>query len=134
MQCAFYYHHQTSLGQLFGDINLLTMHYNPDIHHRRSIRLKRYDYSLAGLYFVTICVQNRPCLFGKITDNEMILNEYGRIAYNEWFKTPNIRSNIQLDVFIVMSCSCDSKKRGLQILYIIYLLFNSTIKLLAGFP
>jgi REP element-mobilizing transposase RayT len=78
------------------------MHYNPDIHHRRSICLKGYDYSQAGLYFVTICVQNRHCLFGKITNNEMILNEYGKIAYNEWVKTPNIRSNIQLDVFIVM--------------------------------
>jgi REP element-mobilizing transposase RayT len=78
------------------------MHYNPDIHHRRNIRLKGYDYSQAGLYFVTICVQNRHCLFGKITDNKMILNEYGKIAYNEWLKTPNIRSNIQLDVFIVM--------------------------------
>jgi hypothetical protein len=49
------------------------MPYNPDIHHRRSIRLKGYDYwltpifnSQAGLYFVTICVQNRHCLFGKI--------------------------------------------------------------------
>jgi REP element-mobilizing transposase RayT len=40
--------------------------YNPDIHHRRSIRLKGYDYSQAGLYFVTICVQNRECLFGDV--------------------------------------------------------------------
>ncbi len=40
--------------------------YNPAIHHRRSIRLKGYDYSQAGLYFITICVQNRDCLFGNI--------------------------------------------------------------------
>jgi hypothetical protein len=75
---------------------------NPYIHHHRSICLKRYDYSQAGLYFVTLCVQNRHCLFGKIMDNEMILNEYGKIAYNEWFNTPNIRAHIQSDVFIVI--------------------------------
>lgn len=40
--------------------------YNPHIHHRRSIRLKGYDYALAGLYFVTICCQDRACLFGEI--------------------------------------------------------------------
>ena len=79
------------------------MPYDPNIHHhRRSIRLKGYDYSQEGLYFVTICVQNRKCLFGRITDNKMILNEYGKIAYNEWLKTPAIRSTIQLDAFIVM--------------------------------
>ena len=78
------------------------MKYNPAIHHRRSIRLKGYDYSQAGLYFVTICVQNRQCVFGKIVDNEMILNENGQIAYNEWMKTPDIRSNVQLDAFVVM--------------------------------
>jgi putative transposase len=44
------------------------MAYNPDIHHRRSIRLKGYDYSATGAYFVTICVQGRECLFGEIVD------------------------------------------------------------------
>ena len=42
-----------------------TKYYNLDIHHRRSIRLKGYDYSQAGAYFVTICTQNRECLFGE---------------------------------------------------------------------
>lgn len=42
------------------------MTYNPDIHHRRSIRLKEYDYSQGGLYYTTICTQNRECLFGII--------------------------------------------------------------------
>jgi putative transposase len=60
--------------------------YNPKIHHRRSIRLKGYDYSQAGMYFITICCQNRTCRFGEITDNEMILNEFGQIALNEWIK------------------------------------------------
>ena len=46
------------------------MKYKPDIHHRRSIRLQGYDYSQAGAYFVTICAQNRECLFGKIVDRK----------------------------------------------------------------
>ena len=78
------------------------MSYNPNIHHRRSVRLIDYDYSQEGLYFVTICVQKWQCIFGEIVDNEMILNKYGQIAHYEWEKTPEIRSNIQLDVFVVM--------------------------------
>jgi len=78
------------------------MSYNPNIHHRRSIRLKGYDYSQAGLYFITICVQNRECLFGEIENGKMILNEFGQIAHNEWLKTPEIRNNVELGEFIVM--------------------------------
>ena len=62
------------------------MAYNPIIHHRRSIRLKGYDYSQAGLYFITICVKDRQCLFGGIENGEMILNDAGRMItkwYNE---------------------------------------------------
>ncbi len=51
------------------------MAYNPAKHHRRSIRLKGYDYAQAGLYFITLCCQNRACLFGKIENGRMILNE-----------------------------------------------------------
>ena len=49
------------------------MTYKPDIHHRRSIRLRDYDYSTVGAYFVTLCVQNRECLFGNIVDGGMVL-------------------------------------------------------------
>jgi REP element-mobilizing transposase RayT len=45
--------------------------YNPNIHHRRSIRLKGYDYSQAGLYFITICCQDRACLFGEIVGADL---------------------------------------------------------------
>ena len=76
--------------------------YNPSVHHRRSIRLKGYDYSRAGLYFVTICLQNKQCLFGKITEGEMVLNDVGEIAFDEWKKTSDIRSNVLLDVFVIM--------------------------------
>jgi len=58
---------------------------NPDIHHRRSIRLKGYDYSQAGAYFVTICTQNRECLFGEILDREMALNNPGRMV-EKWYR------------------------------------------------
>ena len=78
------------------------MPYNPNIHHRRSIRLKGYDYSQAGLYFITICCQDRACLFGKITDGKMILNEMGIIAQREWLKTTEIRPNVELGEFVIM--------------------------------
>jgi REP element-mobilizing transposase RayT len=76
--------------------------YHPDLHHRRSIRLPDYDYSQQGLYFVTICVQDRECLFGKIDESEMILNEIGKIVRNEWLKTAELRPNVKLHEFVVM--------------------------------
>ncbi|MEA2015034.1 MAG: transposase [Thermodesulfobacteriota bacterium] len=78
------------------------MTYNPDIHNRRSIRLKGYDYSQAGAYFVSICTQNRECLFGKITDGQMVLNDAGKIVADEWIKTGAIRNNVALDEWVVM--------------------------------
>ncbi len=76
--------------------------YNPDIHHRRSIRLKGYDYSQEGLYFITICVQNHECLFGEIINGEMQLNEMGKIVKEEWEKSAKIRSEIETHEYIVM--------------------------------
>jgi len=76
--------------------------FNPKIHHRRSIRLKGYDYSQPGLYFITICCQDRAHRFGQIKNNEMILNEYGQIAHSEWLNTPDIRPNIELGEFVIM--------------------------------
>jgi len=78
------------------------MAYNPAKHHRRSIRLKGYDYAQAGLYFITLCCQNRACLFGKIENGRMILNECGHIAYNEWMKTTEKRNNVELGEFVIM--------------------------------
>ena len=85
---------------------------NSNIHHRRSIRLKGYDYSRAGLYFVTICCHNRECLFGKIIgaknilpDNEtpiMKLNDAGKIADECWLEIPNHFPNAILHEHIVM--------------------------------
>ena len=75
---------------------------NNQHHNRRSIRLKGYDYSQAGVYFVTICTQNRQCLFGDIVDGAMVLNNVGRIVENEWVKTERFRQNIKCDRFVVM--------------------------------
>ena len=69
---------------------------------RRSIRLKGYDYSRAGLYFITICCQNRICRFGHIENGQMILNEYGQIAYNEWTQLTERFPYFELDVFQIM--------------------------------
>ena len=111
--------------------------FNPQIHHRRSIRLKGYNYSQAGMYFITICCQDRICRFGDIVgasladaqnvnninvnninvnninekvqpqgfapkEGKMILNEYGKIAFNEWIKLTNRFLNCELDVFQIM--------------------------------
>jgi len=78
------------------------MPYNPNIHHRRSIRLKGYDYSQAGLYFVTINVQDRKHLFGKIVNGEMIINDAGQMVETEWLALPERFQNIELHEFIVM--------------------------------
>lgn len=78
------------------------MEYNQKIHHRRSIRLKGYDYSQAGLYFITICCQNRICLFGKTNDGEMILNDAGKMVQMAWDDLPNHYGHIKLDTFIIM--------------------------------
>ncbi|MEO7282500.1 transposase [Gelidibacter sp.] len=72
------------------------------MHHRKSIRLKGYDYSQAGLYFITICCQDRIHRFGHVENDTMILNEFGIVAYNEWMSTPNIRANVTLGEFIIM--------------------------------
>ncbi len=78
------------------------MKYHPDKHHRRSIRLQGYDYSQPGAYFITLCTQNRECLFGEILNGEMRLNEFGVLVKNEWLKTGIIRPNIVIDAFVVM--------------------------------
>jgi putative transposase len=75
----------------------------PDInHYRKSIRLRDFDYSLPGEYFVTICTHNRECIFGEIKGDTMILNTLGVIAKEEWLKTKIIRNEIDLDEFIIM--------------------------------
>ena len=78
------------------------MPFNPEIHHRRSIRLQEWDYSSPGAYFVTICTYHRECLFGEVADSEMRLSELGQIVNDEWSRTPEVRPYVDLDLFVVM--------------------------------
>ncbi|MCX7088230.1 MAG: transposase [Methylococcales bacterium] len=78
------------------------MTYNPAIHHRRSIRLKNYDYSQAGAYFVTICQQSRDCLFGHIADDHMVLNPAGNRVMRWYLELENKFPDIQCDACICM--------------------------------
>jgi len=76
--------------------------YNPQIHHRKTIRLKGYDYSQAGLYFITMCCQDKECRFGYIEKNEIILNDVGRMIDTEWLALVKRFQNIALHEYIVM--------------------------------
>ena len=78
------------------------MIFNPYIHHRRSIRLRGYDYAKSGKYFITLCSYERARLFGEVINGCMILSELGRIVTEEWLRTPVIRSNVELGEFILM--------------------------------
>jgi len=80
------------------------MKYNPQKHHRRSIRLKGYDYTQPGAYFITICAYQRMHVVGEVINGEMVLNEVGKIAWDEWFKTAENRPYVKLyeNEFVVM--------------------------------
>jgi len=76
--------------------------YDPEHHRRRSIRLRGYDYTQAGLYFVTICARDRICLFGDVIEGEMALSEAGRLVEAEWLRTPEVRPDVFRDAYVVM--------------------------------
>ena len=82
--------------------NIEQMHYDPEIHHRRSIRLKEYDYSKAGAYFVTICTWDKKCILGEIDGEKMKLDVYGKIVFEEWHRSSEIRKEIGMDAFVIM--------------------------------
>ncbi|OGR06363.1 MAG: hypothetical protein A2511_10150 [Deltaproteobacteria bacterium RIFOXYD12_FULL_50_9] len=82
------------------------MKYNPDIHKRRSIRLKEYKYSNNGAYFVTVCVQNRESLFGDIINNEMVLNAAGHLVELSLGGIPNNFPGITIDQYVIMPNHC----------------------------
>lgn len=78
------------------------MTYEPGKHRRRSIRLKGYDYSKSGAYFITIVTRNRACLFGKVVNGKIRLNDAGRMVATEWEMIPERFPTVALDAFIVM--------------------------------
>ncbi|MDP2807546.1 MAG: transposase [bacterium] len=71
-------------------------------HHRRSIRLPEYDYSQEGAYFVTICTQDRKCIFGEIVNGKMVLNEWGQIVDDEIIKTETLHPGVIIDTYGIM--------------------------------
>jgi putative transposase len=71
-------------------------------HHRRSLRLRHYDYAQPGAYFVTMVTHNRELLFGNVVDLNLELNDFGRIVNDEWNKSAAIRQEIELDAFVIM--------------------------------
>jgi putative transposase len=76
--------------------------YDQDKHHRRSIRLKDYDYRQPGWYFVTICTHLQECLFGQIRDNQLELNTLGCIVDTCWNQISVHFPHVVLDTFVVM--------------------------------
>jgi REP element-mobilizing transposase RayT len=76
--------------------------YDPDKHHRRSIRLKGYDYTQEGAYFVTVCSFNRQCIFGEVIDGEVKLSDCGNIVKDRWTDIPIHFPHIEFDAFVVM--------------------------------
>ena len=76
--------------------------YHPEKHHRRSIRVKWYDYSQAGCYFITVCTKNRECLFGEIIDGEMHLNDAGRVVQTMWGQLSERFPHAESGTFVVM--------------------------------
>jgi len=78
----------------------LTSH--QETRRRRSIRLKEYDYSREGAYFVTICTHNRECIWGDIVEGQMHLNDLGREVEIQWLQTAEVRPNVILDAFVIM--------------------------------
>ncbi len=78
------------------------MTFDPEKHHRRSIRLPGYDYSQPGAYFITICTHNREYLFGDVADGKMILNEFGNVAQQCWLEIPQHFKHVKLDAYVIM--------------------------------
>ncbi len=76
--------------------------YDPDRHHRRSIRLKGYDYSQSGAYFVTICAHDGKLLFGQVVDGDMVLSDWGKIVVEYWQGIPEHFPNVEVDAFVAM--------------------------------
>jgi putative transposase len=74
----------------------------PSTNRRRTLRVRGYDYTQGGAYFITICTRDRKCLLGKVCDGMVQLNETGRLVESVWLKTASVRPEIALDAYVVM--------------------------------
>ena len=78
------------------------MEYRDLEHHRQSIRLNGYNYAESGAYFVTICTQGHPCLFGEIVDGQTHANALGQMVQETWCDLPDHYPHVELDAFVLM--------------------------------
>ena len=85
-----------------GYHNNVLMKYDSDIHPRKSIRLKDYDYSRIGAYFITICTYEKEYIFGNVENERMSLNQFGKMVLEYWNSLPGRYTNIELDAFVIM--------------------------------
>jgi len=76
--------------------------YDPDVHHRHTIRVKGYDYAQQGAYFITICTHEREPLFGSVQNDQVLLNEAGMMVRSTWEAMPQHYSGVTVAEFIVM--------------------------------
>lgn len=76
--------------------------FDPEKHHRRSIRLKGYDYASDGCYFVTLCTCGRDSILGSIVDGAVVLSDLGRLVDEEWLDLPNRFPMIRLGAYVIM--------------------------------
>jgi len=83
-------------------INSNSNNCNFNKYHRHSLRIKNYNYSLPGAYFITICTYRKENILGYIIDGKIKLNVLGKITVREWLRTFQIRKNIQLDEYVIM--------------------------------
>jgi len=78
------------------------MKFDPQKHHRRSIRLKGFDYTQSGAYYITIVAHQREHLFGEVVNGEMKLNKFGLVAKQQWEKLAKRFKRVELVVFVIM--------------------------------
>lgn len=93
---------QTLPGFGEGFCIIRAMPYDPERHHRRSIRLKGYDYSQAGAYFVTLNVHQRRCFLGEAVGGKVRLSPAGEMVLRVWEAVPNHYPGVDVDAFVVM--------------------------------
>ncbi|RYM34829.1 transposase [Brumimicrobium glaciale] len=76
--------------------------FNPEKHHRKSVRLKGYDYSSMGFYFITVNVEDKLKLLSRIENGKLELTKIGQVLEEEWKITEKLRKNIQLHDYVIM--------------------------------
>jgi REP element-mobilizing transposase RayT len=91
-----------TVGTPTGPLPAMPSRYDPERHHRRSIRLQGYPYTRPGIYFLTICTYRRICLFGQVHNGRLVHNRFGEVAVACWREIPVHFPHVRLDAFVVM--------------------------------